>query len=538
MIERAEKSERPFLKAFGGEYRKWLYTRIGWGVNIIELNGESLTIEKLVKISRENAKITISENSKGKILKSRKIVEKMFRNKEVAYGTTTGIGELANVILTPEQAQKFSRYLIYSHAAGYGDPVEKDAVRAAIASRINTLCKGVSGVRLEVVEFITKMLNREVTPVMYPASVGACGDLAPLAQAMLVPLGEGEAFYKYKRLSGKKALEKVGLKPIKYEIRDGLAVINGSQLIAGMGALEVYDADILIKTSEIAAAMTFEALKAVTMAFDDDILKARGFEGGIESAENIRRLIECSEILGKQERVQDAYSIRSTPQVTGAFKDSLKWIRKQIEIELNSGADNPLFIPKETEGKYLAGANFQGTPIALPLELLGISMTTLSVLSERRLNRLINPNLNVGLPAFLIKGAGIYSGIMIPQYTAASLVCENRVLSTPAATGSISTAADQEDFVSMGTNTAIKTRKIIDNTAAVIAIEFLAAAQALDLRGGEPGKGVKAAYNLIRKNIKFLNKDRPLYPDIEKLTELVRSGEILKVVENEIGKLK
>jgi len=503
----------------------------------VELDGGSLSAEKLVDISRNRSRIIISDEAKERIRKSRKVVETMVERGEPAYGTTTGIGELANVILTPEQARDFSKYLIYSHAGGYGEPVTEENVRAAIASRINVLCKGVSGVRLEVVEFIAEMINRGVIPVMYPASVGACGDLAPLAQAMLVPMGEGEAYYKGERLPGKEALERAGLEPIKYEIRDGLAVINGSQLIVGMGALEVYDADLITKTSEIAAAMSFEALKAVKKAFDDELLRLRGFRGGIECAENIRRLIEGSEILVKQERVQDAYSIRSTPQVVGAVKDALRFARSQVEIELNGAADNPLFVPKENGYKYMTGANFQGTPVALPLELLGISMTVLSVISERRLNRLVNPNLNAGLPGFLIRGAGMYSGIMIPQYTAASLVCENRVLSTPAAIGSIPTAADQEDFVSMGTTTAIKTRKIIDNAAAVTAIELLAAAQALDLRGGEPGKGVKAAYNVVRKYVKFLDKDRPLYPDIEVLAKVVRSGEILEAVEKEIGKL-
>jgi histidine ammonia-lyase len=308
--------------------------------------------------------------------------------------------------------------------------------------------------------------------------------------------------------------------------------------MTGMAALEICDSDILVKTSEIAAAMTFEALKAVTMAFDDEIFQLRGFPGGIKCAENIRRLIEGSEILVKQERVQDAYSIRSTPQVIGTVKDALEYTRNQVEIELNAGADNPLFVPKDGGYRYLSGANFQGTPIALPLEMLSAGITTVSVISERRINRLLNPNLSVGLPGFLIKGAGLYSGIMIPQYTAASLVCENRVLSTPAATGSIPTAADQEDFVSMGTNTAIKAKKIIDNTFYVVAIELLAAAQALDLRGGKPGKGVKAAYDTIRRYVSFLDEDRPLYPDIEKVKELVKSGEILRNVESAVGKLK
>ncbi|MFH1977699.1 MAG: histidine ammonia-lyase [Candidatus Aenigmatarchaeota archaeon] len=504
----------------------------------IKLDGKSLTVEDLVKVSREDEKIEIAGDSKDNIRKSRAIVERMFEKGEPAYGITTGIGELAKVMLTKEQAQEFSKYLIYSHAGGYGKPVERDSVRAAIVSRLNTLSKGMSGVRLEVVEFIAEMINRGVTPVMYPASVGACGDLAPLSQAMLVPMGEGEAYYKGEKLSGLEALRRVGLEPIKYEIRDGLAVINGSQLTAGMGALEIYDTDLLIKTSEVVAAMSFEALKAVTKAFDEDLLKVRGYEGGIKCARNIRRLIEGSQILVKQERVQDAYSIRSTPQVLGSVKDALAFARKQIEIEINAGADNPLFIPDGKDGKYIAGANFQGTPIALPLELLGTSVTVLSVISERRLNRLVNPNLNEGLPAFLTKMSGMHSGIMIPQYTAASLVCENRVLSTPAAVGSIPTAADQEDFVSMGTNTAIKTKTIIDNSFAVVAIELLAAAQALELRGGEPSKAVKAVFDVVRKYVPFLEEDRPLYPDIERLAMVVKSGEILEAAENVIGKLE
>lgn len=503
---------------------------------------EDLSVKDVEKIARSEEKIELSEESKQRMQKSRDFVEKMFREKRPAYGTTTGIGELANVFLTPEQARKFSKYLIYSHSGGYGKPVSKENVRAAIATRLNVLCKGVSGVRVEVVEFITEMLNRGVTPIMYPASVGACGDLAPLAQAMLVPLGEGEAFYKGKRLSGKEALKRAGLEPITYEIRDGLAVINGSQLIVGMGALEVKDTDVLTKTSEIVAALTFEALKAVTMAFTDEILRLRGFVGGIKCASNIRRLIEGSTILGKQERVQDAYSIRSTPQVVGTIKDCLDFVRKQVEIELNGAADNPLFVPEGDDGRYLAGANFQGTPVALPLELLGMGATTISVISERRLNRLVNPNLNIGLPGFLIEGAGLYSGIMIPQYTAASLVCQNRVLCTPAAIGSIPTAADQEDFVSMGTNTAIKTREIIDNSFAVVAIELLAAVQAVDLRikkeSGQLGKGTQVAYNVVRKYVKFLDEDRPLYPDIERLVKVVKSGELLKAVEEVIGELE
>jgi histidine ammonia-lyase len=499
---------------------------------MMKLDGKSLTVEKIAQAVRTDEKIEIDDEAKKRILASRAFVEDAFEKKKVMYGTTTGIGELANVVLSPEQAKDFSKYLVYSHAAGYGKPVKLEEARAAIVSRLNTLSKGISGVRLEVVEFIVDMLNRGVTPVMYPASVGACGDLAPLAQAMLVPLGKGEAFYKGERMSGKQALEKVGLIPIEYEIRDGLAVINGSQLTVGMGALAVKDSEILVKTSEIVAALTFESLKAVPMAFSEEIFKARGFLGGIKSAKNIRELTEGSTLIGSSEKVQDAYSIRSTPQVVGAVKDSLTFVKSQIEIELNAGADNPLFIPDKG---YFAGANFQGTPIALPLELLGIAITNVAVISERRLNRLVNPNLNLGLPGFLIEGAGMYSGIMIPQYTAASLVNRNRLLANPTATGSIPTAADQEDFVSMGTNTAIKTREIIDNSFAVIAMELLAGAQAIDLRKKQGdvmlGKGTQIVYDVVRKYVKFLDKDRPLYPDIEKLKDVVASGEILREVE-------
>lgn len=508
----------------------------------MKLNGKNLGIEDIKKFSRDKLKIEICEKSKKEMQKSRDFVEKMFEEGIPAYGTTTGIGELANVILSSEDAKKLSKYMVYSHASGYGEPLPEEIVRASIVTRLNVLSKGVSGVRVEVAEFIAEMLNQGVIPVMYPASVGACGDLAPLAQAMLVPLGEGEAFYKGKRMPGREALKLAGLEPINYEIRDGLAVINGSQLIAGMASLEVFDADILIKTAEITSALSFEALKAVTMAFDDEILRLRGFSGGIKCASNIRKLIKGSEILSKQERIQDAYSIRSTPQVIGTVKDALDYVKKQVLIEINAGADNPLFVPKDTGGRYLTGANFQGTPIAIPLEMLGIGITTVAVLSERRLNRLVNPNLNIGLPGFLIEGAGLFTGIMIPQYTAASLICENRILSTPAAIGSIPTAADQEDFVSMGTNTAIKTRKIIDNSFAVIAIELMAAAQAVDLRLKKEkkslGEGTKVAYDFVRKYVSFLEEDRPLYPDIENLSNALKKGELVRCVEEKIGRLE
>jgi histidine ammonia-lyase len=504
------------------------------------LDGESLTIEDLVKVARNNEKIEVSSEAWERIRKCRKVVEKLIERREKLYGITTGIGELSEVFLTPEQVKQFQKYLIYSHAAGWGKPVAIDDARAAIVTRINTLTKGYSGLRPIVVETLVEMMNKGVTPVMcQKGSVGASGDLAPLAQMALVLIGEGEAFYEGERLPGKEAMRRAGIKTIKFEARDGLATINGSNLICGMGALQIHDAERWIKTSEIAAAMTLDALKANMKAYDERIHKARGYPGAVDCAENIRRIVEGSEILAqKDKKVQDAYSLRSTPQVVGAAKDTLKFSRKMFEIEMNAGADNPLFF-ENGGGICLTGANFQGTPLALALEFLGTSVTTVCALSERRLNRLTNPNLSRGLPAFLTKGAGMFSGLMLSQYTAASLVCENRVLCTPAAIGSIPTAADQEDFVSMGTTTAIKTKQILENANVILGIELMAAAQAFEFRKPlKPGRGCQAAYELIRKYVEPLEEDRPLYDDITKMGELVKSGKILEVVEKEIGKLK
>jgi len=354
-----------------------------------------------------------------------------------------------------------------------------------------------------------------------------------------VLMGEGEAFYKGNRMKGKEAMDKAGIKTVVLEARDGLAAINGSNLVAGMGCLQVHDADILLKASEIAAAMTLEALLPNMLAFDERIHKVRGYEGAIQCAENIRKIVKGSEILAqKPQKVQESYSLRSTAQVVGAAKDTLKFARKMFETEVNGVGDNPLFFPDEG-GICLTGANFQGTPLAFALEFVGIALTTVGALSERRMNRLVNPNLNMGLPAFLTKGAGMFSGMMLAQYTAASLVCENRVLSTPAATGSIPTAADQEDFVSMATTTAIKTKQILKNSSAIIAVELMAATQALDFRKPlRPGKGTQAAHSVVRKYVSHLEEDRPLYPDIGTLSEVVKSGEIQAAVEKAVGSLR
>ncbi len=504
----------------------------------IKLDGSSLTIEKVVEVARRRTAVTIDPQAKARIKKCRALLEEKIKKNEIMYGVNPGIGELANVVLTQDQVEKYQRYLIYSHAAGYGQPMPEEIVRAAILSRINCHCHGHSGLRLVVTETLAELLNKGVTPVMCEkGSVGACGDLSPMAQMALVPMGEGEAFYKGKRLPGAEALRQAGIKPVVLHARDGLSMINGSNVITGMGALEVYDVHRWLKMSEIAAAMTLEVLNANMKAYDERLHKTRGYPGSLESAANVRRITKGSELLERPgKKVQDAYSLRSTPQVVGAARDALKWARYMFEIELNGAADNPVFFPDEK--LVLTGANFQGVPMAFALELLGTAVTTVAVLSERRHNRLMNPHLSVGLPAFLTKGAGMFSGLMLSQYTAGALVCENRVLCHPAATGSIPAAADQEDFVSMGMTTALKTRQIIDNAQAVLAIELIAGAQAIDFRKPhKPGKGTQAAYDVIRKHVAFLEEDRPLYDDINRLKEVVQSGEILDAVEGAVGQL-
>jgi len=498
-----------------------------------------LTVEKVVKVARDNEPVELHPEAVERIKKCRALLEDKIKKNEIMYGVNTGIGELANVVLAPEQVERFQKYIIYSHAAGYGEPFPVEVVRAAMLSRISCHSHGHSGLRLEVVELLKEMLNRGVTPVIcQKGSVGACGDLSPMSQIALVIMGEGEAFYQGERLPAKLALERAGLKPLVFQARDGLATINGSNVITGLGALEVYDTRLWIKNSEIVAAMTLEALNANMKAYDERVHTVRGYPGAITSAENIRRITEGSELLKQPgKKVQDAYSLRSTPQVVGAARDAWQWARYMVEIELNGAADNPIFFPEDD--LVLTGANFQGVPQAFALELLGTAVTTVCVLSERRLNRLMNPHLSVGLPAFLTRGAGMFSGLMLTQYTAGALVCENRVLCTPAAVGSIPAAADQEDFVSMGMTTALKTRQILDNAQAILGIEFMAAAQALDFRKPlKPSPAVQAAYEVIRKYVAFLEEDRPLYPDINKMKEVVQSGEIVAAVEKVTGELK
>ncbi len=505
----------------------------------ITLNGSGLTVEKLVRIARFNEKVELSKDSIERIKTCRAMLEKKIENHEIMYGINTGIGEFSEVVLNDEQVKDFQKYLIYNHSAGIGDPMPVEHVRGAIVARINVHAHGNSGCRVEITRTLVEMLNKNVIPVVcQKGSVGACGDLAPMSQIALLMMGEGEAFYNGERLLGKTAFEKAGIKVPGLMARDGLSVINGSNFMTAIGALHIYDINRFLKQAEIAAAMSLEALHANMKPYDERLHKLRGFSGAVRSSRAIKKLIENSDLLtGKiKQKVQDAYSMRSTPQVIGAAHDAVAWAKSQIEIELNGVGDNPIFIPDDNV--TLTGANFQGTPVALPMDMVGAAVTMICVLSERRMNRLNNPALSVGLPPFLTKNPGMFSGLMLSQYTADSLIVEQRILSTPASIQSIPAAADQEDFVSMGMNTAIKNGQILDNAYGVLGIEFMAAAQALDIRNHKSGDGVAKAKEVIRKHVEFLEIDRPLYPDHNKMKELIKSCEILDEVEKVVGSLE
>ena len=505
----------------------------------ITLDGSSLTIEKLVAIARNGEKVALVPAALQRIKVCRAMLEEKLAAHETMYGTNTGIGEFSEKILTDDQVKEFQKYLIYNHAAGIGDPVPVEQVRAALAGRINVHAHGNSGCRPEITLTLVEMLNKGVTPVVCnKGSVGACGDLAPMAQAMLLLLGEGEAFLNGERLPGSEAMKQAGIPVPGLQARDGLAAINGSNLLTAMSALHIYDMERFLKQAEIAAAMSIEALLGNMKPYNTQLHELRGFKGAIASAKNLMKVVTGSDLTtGKMKtKVQDAYSMRSTPQVVGAARDAIAYARSQVEIELNGVGDNPIFLPEQK--LTLTGANFQGSPVALPMDMAGIAITMVCVMAERRLNRLTNPALSQGLPDFLAHSPGFFSGLMLSQYTADHLIVEQRILSAPASIQSIPAAADQEDFVSMGMNTALKNGQILDNAYGVLGIEFMAAAQALDFREFTPGKGTQKAREVIRRHVQHLEVDRPLYPDHNAMKALVKSGEILEAVEKEIGALE
>jgi histidine ammonia-lyase len=505
----------------------------------IVLNGSGLTVEKLVRIARDGEKVELGPDALERIKVCRRMLEEKIEAGEIMYGVNTGIGEFSEVVLTDEQVKQFQKYLIYNHAAGIGEPAPIEYIRGAMAGRINVHAHGKSGCRPEITLTLVEMLNKGVTPVVcQKGSVGASGDLAPMSQIALLLMGEGEAYYRGQRLPGREAMDRAGIPIPGLQARDGLATINGSNLITAMSAIHLYDMNRWLKQAEIACAMTLEALYANMKPYDVRLHEVRGFPGAVRAARAIIKCIEGSDLLtGKRKmKVQDAYSMRSAPQVIGAAHDAVAWAKSQVEIELDGVGDNPIFFPEYK--LTLTGANFQGTPVCLPMDMAGVAITMVCVMSERRLNRLTNPALSIGLPPFLTQGAGMMSGMMLSQYTAGMLIVEQRILSMPASTQSIPAAADQEDFVSMGMNTAIKNHQILENACGVLGIEFMAAAQALDFRDFTPGHGVQAARSVVRKHVEHLGEDRPLYPDHTRMRELVRSCEILEKVEEVVGSLE
>lgn len=513
-------------------------------MNTLIITGNDLKIEDVVNVARHGQKVELHPDAVARINKCRAMLDKKIAAHEIMYGINTGIGEFSEIVLNDNQIQDFQKYLVYNHAAGIGNPLAIEYVRAAILGRINVHAHGNSGCRIEITQTFVEMLNKGVTPyVCDKGSVGACGDLAPMSQIALLLMGEGHAYYKGEFLEGKEAMKRAGIAVPGLHARDGLAAINGSNVLTAMSAIMLYESNRWLKQAEIACAMSLEALKANLKPYHPKILEVRGFAGGMRSAAAIRKVTKGGDLAeGKlKTKVQDAYSMRSTPQVIGAAHDAIKYAREQVEIELNGVGDNPIFFADENLA--LSGANFQGSPVSLPMDLVGAAVTMVSVLSERRMNRLNNPALSVGLPPFLTKDPGMFSGLMLSQYTADMQIVEQRILSMPASIQSIPAAADQEDFVSMGMNTAIKNFQILDNAFGVIGIEFMAAAQALDLREKletpyKYGDGTQKAKDVIRKHVAFLDIDRPLYPDHNKMKELVKTGEILDEVEKAIGSLE
>lgn len=497
----------------------------------IIINGNDLTIDEVVKVARHNYKVEISDEAKKRIERSRGIVDKIVEEDKVIYGITTGFGKFADVSISGDDCKKLQRNLIISHACGFGNKLDTDIVRAIILLRANALSKGYSGIRLSTLETLVAMLNKGVHPIIpEKGSLGASGDLAPLSHMVLPMLGEGEAEYNGEILPGREAMNRAGIDIVELVAKEGLALINGTQVMTAVGTLALYDGINLVKAGDIAASLTMEALRGVKDAYDLRTHNIRPHEGQLETAKNILSMIDGSTLITEQGelRVQDAYTLRCVPQIHGASKDALNYVKHKVEIEINSVTDNPIVTE---EGDVISGGNFHGQPMALSFDFLGIAMSELANVSERRLERLINYQLN-DLPPFLVKHGGLNSGFMITQYAAAALVSENKILAHPASVDSIPSSANQEDHVSMGTIAARKARDIIRNAERVIATEILAACQAIDFRENyKLGKGTDVAYKTVRDSVNFFENDVVMYKELEKVNELVSTGKLVESVE-------
>lgn len=506
-------------------------------MNNVVLTGDNLTIDELVDVARNYTHVTISENQIEAVLASRKIVEDIISEERVVYGVTTGFGSLCNVNISKEDSSQLQENLIRTHSSGFGDPLREDEVRAAMLIRINSLVKGYSGIRLETVETLLEMLNKNVIPhIPEKGSLGASGDLAPLAHMVLPMLGLGRAYYNGELLSGKEAMDLAGIKTIKLAAKEGLALINGTTILTAIGALATYDAVELLKLSDIAGALSMEAHRGIIDAFYEKLHLIRPHKGCLATAKNIRELLEGSTFITHTAdlRVQDAYSLRCMPQIHGASKDSIAFVLDKVDIEINAGTDNPIIT---LDGDVISGGNFHGEPVAQAFDFLAIATSEIGNVSERRLERLVNHQLS-GLPSFLVKHPGLNSGFMITQYAAAALASENKVLSHPASVDSIPSCENQEDFVSMGSISARKAREIVKNSRRIVATEIMAACQAIEFREKEfkLGVGTEIAYNTFRESVKSIDLDSEIeiYDELEKATKVLEDRSLLLAVEEKV----
>jgi histidine ammonia-lyase len=506
----------------------------------ISLDGDHLTLEEAQDIARGKAQATIHPSARTKMKKSRDFVESALRRGEKIYGVTTGFGLLSDQIINPEQVEDLQRNLIRSHSVGVGPTFNEETTRAIMVLRANVLAKGYSGARYEVLKSLVDMINKGVHPLIpEQGSVGASGDLAPLAHLASVLIGEGEAVYHGKRMTGRKAMSQAGISTITLKAKEGLSLINGTQVMTGVGLLTLLRAERLCKAADIIGACTLDALKGTFSAFDPDIQRVRPLPGQLAVAKNFQKLGKYDPIAESHKsctKVQDAYSIRCIPQVHGAVRDALQYVRRTLEVEVNSATDNPLIFADRK--KILNGGNFHGEPIAFAMDLLGMVVSELGGISERRIEKLINPALS-GLPAFLTSEGGLHSGLMIVQVSAAALASENKALAHPASVDSIPTSADKEDHVSMGTIAARKARGIVHNVENILAMELLCATQGLEfLLPLRPGRGIHAAYQLVREKVPPIKGDRRFSEDIRHILSQIESGELLRRVEKKVGKLE
>ena len=502
------------------------------------LDGESLTLESLATVLDPATQIRVASACRKNVQKSREVINKAVRDKKQVYGITTGFGALSDVVISREKGKQLQKNILMSHAAGVGNPFPDEIVRLILALMINSKAKGYSGLRWTILQTMVKLFNGGVIPqIPEKGSVGASGDLAPLAHLSLVLIGRGKARFKGRLMSGAGALRRAKIDPVTLAEGEGLALVNGTQVMTAIGAWTLHKAAKLAKLADVAASMSLEVLLGTNTQFHKKIHRVRPHKGQIQSAANMRLITDDSEIITSHKdcnRIQDAYSLRCSPQVHGASRDTIHFARQTIETEINSATENPLVFP---DGQILSGGNFHGQPIALALDHLAVALAELANISERRIERMVNPDLS-GLPSFLIKEGGLNSGFMIVQYTAAALVSENKVLAHPASVDSIPTSANKEDHVSMGTIAARKAREILDNLKHVIAIELLCAAQGLDLLTNlKPGKGTLMAYKVLRRHVSHMKKDRELSPDIETVAGIIDNGEILSAVEKTCGPL-